>query len=97
VAPRGGLDRADEGGLVADIGLHWLGLAAARSDARHHLVQRLLAPAAYDHHRAFLGETRGRGRAYARAAPGDEGHLALQSSCHLVVSFRGFRGRRCRR
>src|SRR5690606_31987717 len=81
----GGLDRPDEGFLVADVGHPVGGLAAGAFNLCHHLLQRLFAATA-DHHGGALGcHLDGRGGTDTRTTAGDEGNLVLHTCCHVLA------------
>jgi hypothetical protein len=58
------------------------------ADAVGHLLPVQVVDISDDYVRTFLGEAQHRRQTDARASAGDDGHLAVEPSCHLC-SFRG--------
>ncbi|MNE11115.1 hypothetical protein D3C80_1038580 [compost metagenome] len=82
---RRGLDCADKGLLVADIGDLPMGVATRFSNGAGHSFQwRLITPAEH-HGGALLGKASGGGGTNPGAGTGNECDLALKSSAHCLL------------
>ncbi|MNR46627.1 hypothetical protein D3C85_1656240 [compost metagenome] len=81
-----GLQCRDIGLFVTDVGHRHLGAATAGEDLLTYSFKRLAAPPTQHHQGALFGEAQCGRLANARAGPGDESDLALQTFAHRLIS-----------